>query len=129
MLYLVHIPVLYVPYVERSVVSQILLGDIFIAPRNMQESYNQGHSFTKIGVAMALGLPVCASPVPSYLHSPAHVCRTLEEWGACLEHLMSDEHERMSCSQAGIAYCHNRYGVDVIMKLYKRFFQTCMQAQ
>lgn len=118
------VPVLFVPYRERDIVARILRGDIFIAPRDVHETYNQGHTFTKIGIAMALGIPVCASPIPSYEGSPAYICYTPEEWNTSLRYLMSDEQGRKDCSERGIAYCKERYAVEAIMPLYKKLFQT-----
>ncbi len=46
--------------------TQLLRGDICFAPRQLDAAYNQGHSFFKIGVFLAQGVPVVASPVPSY---------------------------------------------------------------
>ena len=44
----------------------MLNGDFIFAPRDLSEPYNRGHSFFKIGVFLAIGIPVIASPIPSY---------------------------------------------------------------
>ncbi|MBC8465157.1 MAG: hypothetical protein H8D63_02200 [Parcubacteria group bacterium] len=118
------IPVSFVPYCERDIVAHILHGDIFIAPRDVHETYNQGHTFTKIGVAMALGIPVCASPIPSYGGSPAYICHTSEDWSTSLRQLINDEQKRQECSERGIVYCKERCTPEVIMPLYKKLFQA-----
>lgn len=45
---------------------KILDGEFTISPRNLTESYNQGHSFFKVGIFLSVGIPAIASPVPSY---------------------------------------------------------------
>tara|TARA_B100000242_G_C43043676_1_gene487024 strand:+ start:1270 stop:2304 length:1035 start_codon:yes stop_codon:yes gene_type:complete len=44
----------------------LLNGEFVFAPRDLSEPYNRGHSFFKIGVFLFSGIPVIASPVPSY---------------------------------------------------------------
>ena len=44
----------------------MLNGEFVFAPRDLSEPYNRGHSFFKIGVFLFSGIPVIASPIPSY---------------------------------------------------------------
>ena len=71
---------------------QILRGDICLAPRQVDTPYNRGHSFIKIGVFLAQGVPVVAGPVPSYYElleaAPCGaICRTQEEIVEILDEL------------------------------------------
>ncbi len=50
----------------NSFPTDILKSEICLAPREVNDPYNQGHSFFKVGVFMAQGVPAMASPVPSY---------------------------------------------------------------
>lgn len=50
----------------KKVPSYLLKGDIGVAPRTVDNSYNRGHSFFKILVYLAAGLPVLAAPLSSY---------------------------------------------------------------
>ena len=50
----------------KSFPRNILKGDIGIFPRFVDNEYDMGHSFFKIGVFLAQGLPVLCSPVVSY---------------------------------------------------------------
>lgn len=120
------IPVFFIQYKESNIVKQLLQGDIFIAPRNMGETYNLGHTFTKVGVAMALGLPVCASPVPSYIGSPALINNSDEDWRRCFEELLTGKCDIADLSQKGILYCQNRLGSKNIKKLYDDFFLSIL---
>ena len=44
----------------------MLQGEFVFAPRDLSESYNRSHSFFKIGIFLLSGVPVVASPIPSY---------------------------------------------------------------
>lgn len=44
----------------------IMSGEFVLAPRDVSFSYNMGHSFFKIGVFMAQGVPALGGHVPSY---------------------------------------------------------------
>ena len=50
----------------KKVPSYLLKGDVGIAPRSIDDSYNKGHSFFKILIYLAAGLPVLAAPLSSY---------------------------------------------------------------
>lgn len=73
----------------------ILSGDICISPRRTDNSYDLGHSFFKIGVFLAQGIPAIASPVPSYQellvgNDCGRVCGSPEEWARTLDFVMDD---------------------------------------
>jgi glycosyltransferase involved in cell wall biosynthesis len=109
-------------YRQEKIYSQLLLGDIFIAPRDLADTKNLGHSFTKIGIPMAVGLPIIASPVPAYQGSPAILCATPEEWQANLKLLFEDVKKRKTLSRAGRTYCQKRYSTQKIMQDYRDLF-------
>lgn len=68
----------------------LMQGDIKISPRNLDRVYNMGHSVVKIAYPMSVGLPVVASPIPSYIPylQEENVCRTNDEWFLALERLI-----------------------------------------
>lgn len=112
----------YIKYQQNHIYRQILQGDIFLAPRNLNDSINLGHSFTKIGLPMAVGLPVIASPVPAYFGSPALIANTEEEWLEELRLLFSNSAKRKELSTMGRLYCQKEYGTEKIMRKYKALF-------
>ncbi len=117
----------FVKYKEQKIVQQLLTGDIFIAPRNLNEEYNLGHSFTKIGVAMALGIPVVASPVPSYLKSPAIICTNNQQWYNELNLLFTkNSQEIKKFSEKGIKYCYDNYNTNIIKEKYINLFSSLL---
>ena len=71
---------------------QISQAHFGISPRFLDSPYNLGHSSFKIGVFLAQGLPVIASPVPSYLDlmqqngetSAGIICNNWAEWDDAL---------------------------------------------
>lgn len=51
---------------HASAPADLLVGDVALAPRDLGNRYNLGHSFFRVGVFLAQGVPVLAGPVPSY---------------------------------------------------------------
>ena len=98
-------------------------GDIFIAPRNLNDSYNLGHSFTKIGYPMSVGIPIVASKIPSYEKSPALLCENKEEWKNRLEELLSNFELRKKIGNLGIEFCKSNYSSKSIKRQYIDFFE------
>jgi len=73
--------------------------DLCVAPRRVQDDYNRGHSFFKIGVFMAMGVPALAGPVPSYYlllgdGRGGAICKTTEDWEYHLERFLEDARMR-----------------------------------
>ncbi len=73
----------------------LLRGDVCIAPRDLESAYNLGHSFFRIGVFLAQGVPVLAAPVPSYSEVLASgrnglVCASDGEWETALDRIAAD---------------------------------------
>jgi len=123
-----NIQIEFIKYNEKKITAQLLNGDIFIAPRNLNEKYNLGHSFTKIGVAMALGIPIIASPLPSYINSPAIICNNNVEWYSRLEELLIQENEKTEkLSKKGIQYCKQNLGIDNISTKYESLFSNLLK--
>ena len=116
------IPYKYLHYDYANLEKLFLEGDIKISPRDMSKKYNHGHAFTKIGYPMAAGLPVVASPVPSYSGSPAFLCSSDNEWEECLEKLIIDASLRNSLGQQGRAYVRDHFSRDIIIGKYIDLF-------
>jgi hypothetical protein len=87
----------FVPWHYDTFPAAIVSGDICVSPRDASTLYNQGHSFYKIGVFMAEGVPAIASSVSSYVevldNGGGWVCRTPGEWRAALHAASSDRDE------------------------------------
>ena len=98
-------------------------GDIKIAPRDLSNSYNWGHAFTKVAYPMAVGIPAVASPVPSYLNREVTICNTPTEWYDNLKRLILSPELRQKKGLAGKKVVKNNFTIDVIGPQYIKLFQ------
>lgn len=121
------IPIHFERYNFYSNLDQLLKGDIFIVPRNLNDSYNLAHTFTKIGIAMAAGLPVLASPLSSYAGSPAVLCRNSQDWKKGLMKLFNNTALLTELSKKGIDYVKKNYSIPVIKQKYINFFNKSIR--
>lgn len=108
----------YIKYNQRCIGKQLCQGDIMIAPRDILNRECYSHSFTKIALPMAVGLPVVASPIPSYIGSPALLCNNDAEWEKTLNRLIDDYEYRKEKAVEGMKYIQEKYILDVIGKQY-----------
>jgi len=84
------VPRKFIKFDYRRLPEQLMQGDIKVSPRDLERVYNRGHSVVKIAYPMSVGLPVVASPVPSYTEylQDENICRTEDEWFLTLERLI-----------------------------------------
>lgn len=108
----------YIPYEQKRIISCLMQGDIMIAPRPMQGIEKLQHTLTKIATPMAIGLPVVASPVPSYIGTPAILCYNEGEWYDALLRLIVDVDERRRVGNESREYVRKYLATDVIVKEY-----------
>ena len=123
-----NVPITFIRYNHSEIPALLLKGDIFIAPRELSDSYNLAHSFTKVGIAMAVGLPIVASPVPSYQNSPAVLCADREEWKENLEKMLIDIHFLEYLSRKGREYTKENYSPRVIKPKYEKLFMSVLKS-
>ena len=95
------IPYKHVKYEQENIGKLMLEGDIKIAPRDLTNAYNRGHSSLKAAYPMAVGIPVVASPVPSYYNKGVLFAHTEEEWGAILTKLIESPKKRQYYGDKG----------------------------
>jgi len=118
----------FIKYSQRNLANLLRRGDIKVAPRKLDNSYDMGHSFTKVGYPMSVGLPVVASPVPSYLETPALIADKDEEWFNHLSMLISDQHAYNELSQKGISFVRNNFSLDRIGEMFLNIFKKLCHA-
>lgn len=114
----------FIPYRERTVAKELAKADVFIAPRRFDQPYKFHHTFTKIGLPMAVGLPVIASPMPSYKAAPAIFCSTDKEWQVALEHLYKGQLDLQGLSVRGREYCQQEFSWDRVRQYYIDLFRS-----
>jgi glycosyltransferase involved in cell wall biosynthesis len=112
----------FIKYNQKIIHKQLLKGDIFIAPRDLKNPYNLGHSFTKIGYPMAVGLPTIADEVPSYIGSPAILCNNKKDWTKALKKLLSNKNIRSKIGKKGIKYVKDNFSTVKVKRLYHQYF-------
>lgn len=116
------IPVIYSKYRHGTVVNFLSKATAFLAPRDLSDSYNRGHSFTKIGIAMAAEVPVIASPLPAYVESPALICNTKEEWRNELTRILKGKIGLDELKKKGKEYCNDYYSIEKVKLDYQKLF-------
>ncbi|MBD5537244.1 MAG: glycosyltransferase family 4 protein [Lachnospiraceae bacterium] len=116
----------FVKYDQRRIPTQLLEGDIMIAPRPMEGIEKLAHSFTKVAYPLAVGIPAVASPVPSYVGTPVMLCHNDEEWYNTLEKLILDEKLRQEKGQEGRKYVRAFYSVPYIADKYIQIMKKYM---
>lgn len=120
------IPVAFEPYRHTKITKMLSGATAFLAPRDLSDPYNLGHSFTKIGVAMAAGIPVIASPIPSYKGSPAIICNTQKEWRTSLQSLFDNTLDLEKLKLTSRRYCHENFDIDQVTQAYRYLFEQMM---
>lgn len=121
------IPVVFEPYQHNQITRQLSGATAFLAPRDLSDAYNLGHSFTKIGVAMAAGIPVIASPIPSYKGSPAIICHTQKEWRTVLQSLFDNTLDLENLQLTSRRYCHENFDIHKVVQAYRCLFEQVMR--
>lgn len=89
-----------------SVPRQMSRARVAISPRNPDLEYSKSVSNFKVVSAMALGLPVVASPIPSYGEAleigGGVICEDSKSWEAEIENLLNNETEWKNVSSLAI---------------------------
>ena len=116
------IPYEFIKYKQQELPKQLLCGDIKLAPRILDNSYNIGHSFTKVAYPMSVGLPVVASPVPSYINRNVLICSNNDEWYEVLKKLITDCRLRNYYGRIGQEFVRNNFSIEKIGMQYKELF-------
>jgi glycosyltransferase involved in cell wall biosynthesis len=115
----------------ETVFQEILTGDIAVIPARDDE-WAKGKSNNRLTMFMALGLPVVASPIPTYAKivnngKNGFLAATKEEWMQCLL-LLRDAALRQRVGQQARNDVLSAYSIDVIGKqwvsLLSRMGQT-----
>jgi glycosyltransferase involved in cell wall biosynthesis len=73
---------------------------------------------------MSIGLPVVASPVPSYQSSPAILCKNENEWEVALGKLIDHVEERRMYKEKGLRFIEENLSMEVIGNKYMEIINT-----
>ena len=116
-------PYEYLRYNQKILPYQLVKGDIKVAPRDLSNSYNWGHSFTKVGYPMSVGLPAVASPIPSYMGRNVVICYDDEAWYTELIKLIESWQYRAELGLKSREFVKQNFSIDKIGTEYIRLFQ------
>jgi hypothetical protein len=116
-------PYVFYSYDYWNLPKLLKIGDIKIAPRDMSDSYNEGHAFTKVGYPMAVGIPAVASSVPSYCNRGVMICDSENEWYNVLFGLIVSFKERSIKGASGKVIAWNNFSMGVIGNKYLKVFR------
>lgn len=103
-----------------------LEGELCVVHRPVDNPYDLGHSLFKIGVFLAQGVPVIASPVPSYQEvlgtgNGGVLCGSLDEWEGALDTVLEDREALVTWSR-GARRAMQPYRTDRVADRYAALF-------
>lgn len=76
---------------------------------------------------MSMGIPVIASPLPSYENSPAVLIKSLDDnWRQAILQLATDRVFYQKKSDEGIRFCRDNFSPEVTYKKYIDFFSRTL---
>lgn len=114
------------PWALETVSEEILAGDIGVIPAQMH-AWGMGKSNNRLTMFMALGMPVVASPVPSYLDivdqgRNGFIARSSDEWSSSLLQL-KDLETRKAIGKQARSDAWARFGLDTIGPRWLEFLR------
>ena len=121
-----------IPYTEDRLARLLPRCDIMISPKRLCNAYEMGHTENKIAFGMAAGLPVIASPQPSYVEAITHggagvIADTPDEWADALERLCGDWELRAEMGRQGRNTVVEKYSTAPVAKQYLEVFEQVLQ--
>ena len=123
------IPCRVVRFSDRTYARTLAQCDVLISPKQLINAYEMGHTEYKITLGMAAGLPVIASPQPSYVEAVEHagggiIASSTEEWCEALVRLGADATLRSAIGRRGRQTVIDRYATEVVAKRYLDLLRT-----
>lgn len=99
--------------------------DLCVAPRDVENDYDRGHSLFKIGVFMAEGVPALASPVPSYelllgKGKGGHLCRNYNEWCVLIDKSINEPGLLQKWSRESVEQIRPYFTENVSLEIARR---------
>lgn len=120
----------FVQYHEEIFENELRDIDIAISPRHLSNTYNMGHSELKIINWMSIGVPVIASPQPSYTQTIQHestgyLAENIHQWIRCFS-MLKDPAKRQEVGQAGYQHVRRWYSTDRISELFENMLDDLL---
>jgi glycosyltransferase involved in cell wall biosynthesis len=119
-----------IPFTERKLAHVLPRCDIMISPKRLCNAYEMGHTENKIAFGMAAGLPIVASPQPSYVEALAEgggfIADSTSEWTSRLNELCGKWQLRRDMGRQGRKTVTKRYSTVPVAKQYLDVFQRVL---
>jgi glycosyltransferase involved in cell wall biosynthesis len=127
-------PFTYVPWSEETAVAEILECDAGIIPWPNVGAAERLKSANRLVLFMSLGMPVIASPVPSYLPlvrtgENGFIARRPDEWRDCIRLLRDDPSRRLALGEAARQDVVDRYSKEKQGELYLRILDQVLRGR
>lgn len=121
----------YRPYHYDRFPADILECDLGISPKVLNNAYELGHTEFKVTTFMAQGVPVVASPQPSYLQAVRHgesgfIASTGNEWRSYLEQCLADASLRNRLGLRAREDVLKRYATEVVARRYAAAIRSAL---
>lgn len=110
-------------------------GGVFISPRFLDNTYNQGHTEWKITLPLACGRRVLCSEQPSYCavakRGPGAValCRNEDEWREALEACLSNLIDWRRQAKIGSEVVKKYYSTSVVARQFAEFMTEILEGK
>lgn len=125
-------PFTFVPWSYHTFPQAIIEGDFCVAPRRLDNPYNNGHSHFKIGVFMAQGVPALGSPLMSYEEvigraDAGMICDSQQDWQQALDRILDDRQLLQTWSKKSYQAMKS-YSTEIIAARYAELFKAALTA-
>jgi glycosyltransferase involved in cell wall biosynthesis len=122
----------YVPWNEKTVVEEILDSDVGIIPWPDIGRAERLKSSNRLVMFMSLGIPVIASPVPSYLPILRHgengfIATEADQWLKFIEQLRDDPGLRRRLGASARDSVHLTFSKQRQAKMYEDIFSNLLE--
>ena len=123
----------YIPWSYYTFPKSVLKGDLCIAPRKTNNSYDLGHSHLKVGIFLAHGIPALASPLPSYVEvigktKGGQICESSSEWVSALDNIVENPENLWEWSQLAREGM-KAYSTENVVQQYIELFQQLLDSK
>jgi Glycosyltransferase len=109
-------------------------GGVIVSPRFLDTPYNLSHTEWKITLGMAAGLPVIASPVPSYRDvseraeaGAVTLCDSLPEWTDALLSAVNDPAGVVRSGAAAKRCVETHYSTSVVARMHSKCLDSLVR--
>jgi len=124
----------FIPFTSVEDLMDIYSADgVYISPRFLDNTYNQGHTEWKITLAMARGRVALCSEVPSYVDVferadgvGIRICRNDEEWRRAFQEVLSSDFDWEKEQRGAATVVRDYYSTEVVAEMHADFINDIL---